>query len=62
MKAPTVQHFADVVDEKLFRFKERMRTNLIIQKINAGSYKFGTKKIHAKVQNDILLIRVGGGY
>jgi len=30
--------------------------------LSANNYIFGTKKIYAKVNNGILLIRVGGGY
>ena len=35
---------------------------MIIKKISASNYMFGTKKIYAKINNGILLIRVGGGF
>jgi len=33
-----------------------------VQRISASNYMFGTKKILAKVINEKLVIRVGGGY
>jgi hypothetical protein len=33
-----------------------------IVKLSASNYLFGTKKIYAKLNNGILLIKVGGGY
>ena len=38
------------------------RSEIIIQKLGANNYKFGTRNIYAKVSNGILLVRVGGGY
>jgi len=35
---------------------------LPITRIGGGFYMFGTKKIFAKVMNDKLVVRVGGGY
>lgn len=37
-------------------------TQLTYSKVAEHTYMFGTKKIQAKVNNDILLVRVGGGY
>lgn len=33
-----------------------------IQRVGNGYYKFGEKKIYAKITNGKLVIRVGGGY
>lgn len=33
-----------------------------IKRIEEGKYLFGTKKIHAKIINGKLMVRVGGGY
>ena len=35
---------------------------LDIQRLSKGNYKFGAKKIAAKITNEKLLIRVGGEY
>jgi hypothetical protein len=59
---PDIQHFSDIVDEMMFRFKDMKRSNVQIKKLSQGNYQFGTKKIAAKVHNGLLLIRVGGGY
>ena len=34
----------------------------IFEKVGPGNYSFGTKKVQAKLNNDKLLIRVGGGF
>ena len=34
----------------------------MFDKVGEGVYKFGTKKITAKVSNGVCLLRVGGGY
>ena len=33
-----------------------------LRKIGDGAYWFGTRKIFAKIQNGIFMVRVGGGY
>jgi hypothetical protein len=43
-------------------FQNNKGLPLIIKKITANNYLFGTKKIYAKVNNGILLVRVGGGF
>jgi hypothetical protein len=40
----------------------RKGLGLRIEKISENNYLFGTKKIYAKINNGILLIRVGGGF
>jgi hypothetical protein len=59
---PPPPKFTDEIDEMIYNFKLRKGTGLFIQKISAQNYMFGTKKIYAKVNNGILLIRVGGGF
>lgn len=54
--------FADVVDQMIHDFTMRKATGLRIEKISNNNYMFGTKKIYAKVNNGILLVRVGGGF
>jgi len=46
----------------IYNFKLKKGTGLIIRKVAANNYLFGTKKVQAKVNNGILLIRVGGGF
>jgi len=46
----------------IYNFKQKKITGLIIRKVSANNYIFGTKKIQAKINNGILLIRVGGGF
>ena len=36
--------------------------DFLFSKVGEGIYKFGTKKVTAKVSNGVCLIRVGGGY
>ena len=33
-----------------------------ISRLNDGNYIFGTKKIHVKIMNNKLVVRVGGGF
>ena len=33
-----------------------------IQRLGDGNYMFGSRKIYAKIMNDKLVVRVGGGY
>jgi hypothetical protein len=46
----------------MFDFKDIHKLDIYIQKLSPNNYKFGTKKIYAKVVNGILLIKVGGGF
>ena len=50
------------MEEMLNNFKDKMRSEIIIQKIGENTYRFGTRKIQAKINQGILLVRVGGGY
>ena len=53
----------DLIDEM---FAEALNaspySNLRVVRLEAGKYLFGTKKILAKIINNKLVIRVGGGY
>ena len=33
-----------------------------LQRLGEGQYMFGSRKIFAKIMNDKLVVRVGGGY
>lgn len=52
----------DLIDELLAQYINQTGTNLPIGRISEGWYLFGTRKIHAKVLNSRLVVRVGGGY
>lgn len=46
----------------LYEFQLKKNTGLNFIKLSEGNYIIGTKKVSAKINNGILLIRVGGGY
>ena len=52
----------DQVDQLLARYINEFQISLPIRKDRPGWYVFGTKKINAKVLNNKLVVRVGGGY
>jgi len=52
----------DAVDEKMAYYLNQFDLDIPVQRIGDGQYMFGTKKIYAKIMNDKLVIRVGGGY
>jgi chromosome segregation ATPase len=52
----------DIVDELLAQYINSMEFYLPIRRLGDGYYLFGTKKIYAKVLNNQLVVRVGGGY
>ena len=52
----------DVVDEVFSGILNSKKLTIEVQRINNGSYMFGSKKILAKIINGRLVIRVGGGY
>ena len=43
-------------------YLNKAKLTIDVQRISASNYMFGTKKILAKIINDRLVIRVGGGY
>ena len=52
----------DLVDELLAQYINDWNITLPIKRLGDGYYLFGTKKIFAKVLNNKLVVRVGGGY
>lgn len=52
----------DQVDELLAQYINDMGVGVPIRRLEFGYYLFGTKKIYAKVLNQKLVVRVGGGY
>ena len=52
----------DIVDELLAKYINEMEITVPIRRLEFGYYLFGTKKIYAKVLNNKLVVRVGGGY
>lgn len=52
----------DIVDELLAKYINAMEINVPIRRLGDGFYLFGTRKIFAKVLNNKLVVRVGGGY
>ena len=52
----------DQVDELMAYHMNEAECPIKLTRVAEGQYMFGTKKIFAKVQNDRLVIRVGGGY
>jgi len=52
----------DEVDELLAQYINDWNITLPIRRLGDGYYLFGTKKIYAKVMNNKLVVRVGGGY
>jgi len=60
-----VQYKADLrdpVDKMLADFINQFGCPVRIERLGNGYYMFGTRKIFAKIINDKLVIRVGGGY
>jgi hypothetical protein len=52
----------DSVDEMLANVVNIKSCDVPISRISEGNYIFGTKKIYAKIMNNRLVVRVGGGY
>ena len=52
----------DIVDELLAQYINSMEISVPIRRLGDGFYLFGTKKIFAKVLNNKLVVRVGGGF
>eukprot|EP01022_Parablepharisma_sp_SALTPOND_P012477 TRINITY_DN1604_c0_g1_i1.p1 TRINITY_DN1604_c0_g1~~TRINITY_DN1604_c0_g1_i1.p1 ORF type:complete len:1238 (-),score=212.89 TRINITY_DN1604_c0_g1_i1:6350-10063(-) len=52
----------DKVDQMFALYINERQCPVKLKKIGEGQYIFGTKKIFAKIQNERLVIRVGGGY
>jgi hypothetical protein len=43
-------------------YMNKLGCTLTLKRIHEGKYLFGTKTIQAKIINEKLVIRVGGGY
>ena len=52
----------DRVDELMAAYMNNFELDVPIQRLGEGNYMFGSRKIYAKIMNDKLVIRVGGGY
>ena len=52
----------DKVDEKIAEYINNFDLEIPLQRISDGLYMFGSRKIFAKIMNDKLVIRVGGGF
>jgi hypothetical protein len=52
----------DIVDELLAKYINSMEISVPIRRLGDGFYLFGTRRIYAKVLNNKLVVRVGGGY
>jgi hypothetical protein len=57
-----MKKFANEVDQLMYDFQMKKNTGLKFEKVNDNSYIIGTRKVQAKVNNGILLVRVGGGF
>ena len=61
-KALYIPEASDKVDQMLAFYINQTQCPIKISKVGDGHYMFGTKKIFAKILNDRLVIRVGGGF
>ena len=52
----------DIVDELLAKYINSMEVAVPVRRLGDGFYLFGTRKIFAKVLNNKLVVRVGGGF
>ena len=52
----------DKVDEKMAVFINNFELDVPLLRVGDGQYMFGSRKVFAKIMNDKLVIRVGGGF
>jgi len=52
----------DVVDEMMARYLNSCPHYVPVKRLGEGQYMYGSKKIFAKIMNEKLIIRVGGGF
>ena len=52
----------DRVDEFMAQYMNNFDLDIPVQRLGDGNYMFGSRKIYAKIMNDKLVVRVGGGY
>ena len=52
----------DKVDEKMATYMNNFDMDVPMQRLGDGQYMFGTRKVFAKIMNEKLVVRVGGGF
>lgn len=56
----------DSIDKRLAEFinsyQERTKLKVMFMRESEGIYSFGTKKVYVRVEQDQIIIRVGGGF
>jgi hypothetical protein len=56
----------DVIDKKLAEYINKapvsLRKQMKFVRESEGIYKYGKKRVFIKIENDMVIIRVGGGY
>lgn len=52
----------DRVDELIAQYINGFDLDVPLVRLGDGQYMFGSRKIYAKIMNDKLVVRVGGGY
>ena len=52
----------DPIDELMAQHINAQRFYVAIERLAEGTYMWGTKKFFAKIMNNRLIIRVGGGF
>ena len=56
----------DHIDKKLAEYinnyPERSKLRIQFSRESEGVYKFGSKRVYVKIEQDKIIIRVGGGY
>lgn len=56
----------DSIDKKLANFinsyQDPSKLNVLFLREAEGVYRFGSKRIYVKIENNKILIRVGGGF
>ena len=48
--------------EYINNYPDRQKLKIMFMRESEGIYKFGTKRVHVKIEKDKINIRVGGGY
>eukprot|EP00347_Sterkiella_histriomuscorum_P011368 403372720 len=62
IKMPNHFKAEDSIDKMLLDFQKSKNSDIMIKKLSSNNYLFGSRKIQTKVNNGILLVRVGGGF
>jgi len=61
-KSSSLTQNLDRVDQMMIQHMNKVKCPVPLRKVSQGEYIFGTRRIFAKLHNDNLVIRVGGGY